>query len=73
MGAVLGLILVMNQLDDMKKVGHGIAAAFVATITASARPTSYSCPPPRNSVPAATRSTSANTSSSRASAPSSRA
>jgi len=31
-GAVLGLILVMNQLDDMKKVGHGIAAAFVATI-----------------------------------------
>jgi len=31
-GAVLGLILVMNDLDDMKKVGHGIAAAFVATI-----------------------------------------
>ena len=31
-GAVLGLILVMNELDDMKKVGHGIAAAFVATI-----------------------------------------
>jgi chemotaxis protein MotA len=22
----------MNELDDMKKVGHGIAAAFVATI-----------------------------------------
>lgn len=31
-GAVLGLILVMNDLDDMTKVGHGIAAAFVATI-----------------------------------------
>lgn len=31
-GAVLGLIIVMNQLDDMQKVGHGIAAAFVATI-----------------------------------------
>ena len=31
-GAVLGLILVMNELDDMEKVGHGIAAAFVATI-----------------------------------------
>ncbi|MBA3972911.1 MAG: motility protein A [Candidatus Solibacter sp.] len=31
-GAVLGLILVMNELDDMRKVGHGIAAAFVATI-----------------------------------------
>ncbi len=31
-GAVLGLILVMNDLDDMKKVGHGIAAAFVATV-----------------------------------------
>ena len=31
-GAVLGLILVMNELDDMKKVGHGIAAAFVATV-----------------------------------------
>ncbi len=31
-GAVLGLIIVMGQIDDMKKVGHGIAAAFVATI-----------------------------------------
>lgn len=31
-GAVLGLILVMNQLDNMKEVGKGIAAAFVATI-----------------------------------------
>lgn len=31
-GAVLGLILVMNDLEDMQKVGHGIAAAFVATI-----------------------------------------
>jgi chemotaxis protein MotA len=31
-GAVLGLILVMNHLDDMKEVGKGIAAAFVATI-----------------------------------------
>lgn len=31
-GAVLGLIIVMGQIDDMQKVGHGIAAAFVATI-----------------------------------------
>lgn len=31
-GAVLGLIIVMGQIDDMNKVGHGIAAAFVATI-----------------------------------------
>jgi chemotaxis protein MotA len=31
-GAVLGLIIVMNQLQDMEKVGRGIAAAFVATI-----------------------------------------
>jgi chemotaxis protein MotA len=31
-GAVLGLIIVMNKLSDMTAVGHGIAAAFVATI-----------------------------------------
>lgn len=31
-GAVLGLIIVMGHIDDMSKVGHGIAAAFVATI-----------------------------------------
>jgi chemotaxis protein MotA len=31
-GAVLGLIIVMNEISDIKKVGHGIAAAFVATI-----------------------------------------
>jgi chemotaxis protein MotA len=31
-GAVLGLIIVMGNLDDITKVGHGIAAAFVATI-----------------------------------------
>jgi chemotaxis protein MotA len=31
-GAVLGLIIVMGQLQDMDKVGKGIAAAFVATI-----------------------------------------
>lgn len=31
-GAVLGLIIVMGNIDDIKKVGEGIAAAFVATI-----------------------------------------
>jgi chemotaxis protein MotA len=31
-GAVLGLILVMEDITDINKVGHGIAAAFVATI-----------------------------------------
>jgi chemotaxis protein MotA len=31
-GAVIGLIQVMKHLDDLQKVGHGIAVAFVATI-----------------------------------------
>jgi chemotaxis protein MotA len=31
-GAVLGLIQVMKQLDNLEEVGHGIAVAFVATI-----------------------------------------
>lgn len=31
-GAVLGLIIVMGNLNDVNAVGHGIAAAFVATI-----------------------------------------
>jgi chemotaxis protein MotA len=31
-GAVLGLIQVMKHLEDMEKVGHGIAVAFVATV-----------------------------------------
>jgi len=31
-GAVLGLIIVMGDISDTSKVGHGIAAAFVATI-----------------------------------------
>ncbi len=31
-GAVLGLIVVMGNLNDIAKVGHGIATAFVATI-----------------------------------------
>ena len=31
-GAVLGLIVVMQSLDDIDAVGHGIAVAFVATI-----------------------------------------
>ena len=31
-GAVLGLIHVMSNLSDIGAVGHGIAAAFVATI-----------------------------------------
>ena len=31
-GAVLGLIQVMKHLEDIERVGHGIAAAFVATL-----------------------------------------
>jgi chemotaxis protein MotA len=31
-GAVIGLIQVMQHLDDITEVGHGIATAFVATI-----------------------------------------
>jgi chemotaxis protein MotA len=31
-GAVLGLILVMEKMNDIEAVAHGIAAAFVATI-----------------------------------------
>ncbi|MDZ7639560.1 MAG: flagellar motor protein [Bryobacterales bacterium] len=31
-GAVMGLIQVMKQLDNLEEVGHGIAVAFVATI-----------------------------------------
>lgn len=31
-GAVLGLIQVMKHLDDIERVGHGIAGAFVATL-----------------------------------------
>jgi chemotaxis protein MotA len=31
-GAVLGLIQVMKHLDDINRVGHGIAVAFVATV-----------------------------------------
>ncbi len=31
-GAVMGLIQVMQHLDDIDQVGHGIAVAFVATI-----------------------------------------
>lgn len=31
-GAVLGLIQVMKNLEDIKEVGHGIAVAFVATV-----------------------------------------
>jgi chemotaxis protein MotA len=31
-GAVLGLIVVMQNLEDIKKVGEGIATAFVATV-----------------------------------------
>ena len=31
-GAVLGLIQVMKHLQEMEKVGHGIATAFVATV-----------------------------------------
>jgi chemotaxis protein MotA len=31
-GAILGLIQVMQHLEDMNQVGKGIAVAFVATI-----------------------------------------
>lgn len=30
-GAVIGLIAVLGDLEDMEKLGHGIAAAFIAT------------------------------------------
>ena len=32
LGAVLGLIQVMQHLDNIQEVGRGIAVAFVATI-----------------------------------------
>jgi chemotaxis protein MotA len=32
LGAVMGLIQVMKHLEDMDRVGHGIAVAFVATV-----------------------------------------
>ena len=32
LGAVMGLIQVMERLDDLSSVGHGIAVAFVATV-----------------------------------------
>jgi chemotaxis protein MotA len=31
-GAVLGLIQVMKHLEDIERVGHGIAGAFIATV-----------------------------------------
>ncbi len=31
-GAVLGLIQVMKHLEDIERVGHGIAVAFIATV-----------------------------------------
>ncbi len=31
-GAVLGLMAVMQNLNDPSKLGHGIAAAFTATV-----------------------------------------
>ncbi len=48
-GAVLGLMAVLQNLADPSKLGHGIAAAFTATFTASDSPTCSSCPWPRNS------------------------
>ena len=38
-GAVLGLIQVMQHLDKIDEVGRGIAVAFVATFTELAPPT----------------------------------
>ena len=43
-GAVLGLIQVMQHLDKIDEVGRGIAVAFVATIYGVAPPTSYISP-----------------------------
>jgi len=40
-GAVLGLIQVMQHLDDITEVGRGIAVAFVATIYGVVWPTSF--------------------------------
>ena len=44
LGAVLGLIQVMQHLDNIHEVGRGIAVAFVATIYGVASPTCSSCP-----------------------------
>jgi chemotaxis protein MotA len=43
LGAVMGLIHVMENLSDPSKLGGGIAVAFVAPSTAWARPTCCSC------------------------------
>ena len=45
-GAVLGLIQVMQHLQDINEVGKGIAVAFVATIYGVAPQTFSSCPGP---------------------------
>ena len=43
LGAVMGLIHVMENLSDPSKLGAGIAVAFVATIMASVSPASFFC------------------------------
>ena len=48
-GAVLGLIQVMQHLDKIDEVGKGIAVAFVATFTGWVRPICSCCPPRENS------------------------
>ena len=35
LGAVVGLIAALGNLDDINKLGHAVAAAFVATILGS--------------------------------------
>jgi chemotaxis protein MotA len=58
-GAVLGLIQVMQHLDDISEVGRGIAVAFVATIYGVGSATSFSFPPLAKSRFASARSRSA--------------
>lgn len=49
LGAVLGLIHVMENLSDPSKLGAGIAVAFVATVYGVAPPTCCFCPSPTSS------------------------
>ncbi len=47
-GAVLGLIQVMQHLDKIDEVGRGIAVAFVATVYGVGQLTWSCCPRPAN-------------------------
>ena len=45
-GTVFGLVHVLEQPDTPETLGPSISGAFIATLSASARPTSSSCPSP---------------------------